>query len=150
MDGWPRPTEPPTIRSEVIGDFHEPYGAISIWFANLLSFLTLPADRTYLIDPSFSIEVGPARVSLPRGLVADLPWLGIRHEGLRETFVTTSKRLYKTYATLAADCRVSMAQSLILLWRTEIKARALVLGEVSALSFCLQTMSEFGLTPTKS
>src|SRR5690242_10008141 len=27
-DGWLRPTVPSTIRSEVIGDFQEPYGAI--------------------------------------------------------------------------------------------------------------------------
>ena len=26
--GWLKPTEPLTMRSEVIGDFHEPYGAI--------------------------------------------------------------------------------------------------------------------------
>jgi hypothetical protein len=65
------------------------------------------------------------------------------HYGLRQTFVTTSKRLYKTYATLGGVSRVNISQSLILHGRTEIKARALVLGEVSALSFCLQTEVRF-------
>src|SRR6266850_2428606 len=44
MHGWLRPTEPLTIRSEVIGDFQEPYGAISIAFATLSPFLS-PPDR---------------------------------------------------------------------------------------------------------
>jgi hypothetical protein len=55
----------------------------------------------------------------------------------RKTFVTTSQRHYKTYATYTRSWAVTISPSLILHGRTEIKARALVLGEVSALSFCL-------------
>jgi hypothetical protein len=39
--GWLRPTEPLTMRSEVMGDFHEPYGAIFGEF-DKLSPLLLP------------------------------------------------------------------------------------------------------------
>jgi hypothetical protein len=56
---------------------------------------------------------------------------------IRETFATTSQRLYKTSATYIRRYAGSITPSLILHGRTEIKARALVLGEVSALSFCL-------------
>ena len=42
--------------------------------------------------------------------------------------------------------RVSISPSLILHGRTEIKARALVLGEVSALSFCLPAILPEPLT----
>jgi hypothetical protein len=56
---------------------------------------------------------------------------------VRETFVTTPQKLYKTSATYILLWAVSISPSLILHGRTEIKARALVLGEVSALSFCL-------------
>jgi hypothetical protein len=42
------------------------------------------------------------------------------------------------YATYVFPRAASISPSLILHGRTEIKARALVLGEVSALSFCLR------------
>ena len=58
-----------------------------------------------------------------------------RRETVWETFVTTSQRLYKLMQPTVGQS--SICPSLILHGRTEIKARALVLGEVSALSFCL-------------
>jgi hypothetical protein len=95
----------------VIGDFHEPYGAI---------FGDFDKVHPRFIDAMDSVF-----------------WqLSVFCAG-RETFVTTSQRHYKTYATYIRSEAVSICPSLILHGRTEIKARALVLGEVSALSFCL-------------
>jgi hypothetical protein len=51
------------------------------------------------------------------------------------------------YATYSFRWAGSICPSLILHGRTEIKARALVLGEVSALSFCLrQSYQHSGFT----
>jgi len=55
------------------------------------------------------------------------------------------------YATYSFRWAGSICPSLILHGRTEIKARALVLGEVSALSFCLgQSYQHSGFTFRKS
>src|SRR5688572_29411264 len=53
--------------------------------------------------------------------------------------------MYATYVFLRAS---SICPSLILHGRTEIKARALVLGEVSALSFCLPAILSAKATKT--
>jgi hypothetical protein len=64
--GWLRPTEPLTMRSEVIGDFQEPYGAIFREFdkpvALLLAVLfeNLPVSSVVKLCGLFSYNLAKA------------------------------------------------------------------------------------------
>ena len=64
--GWLRPTEPLTIRSEVIGDFQEPYGAIVGEFDKLGALLlavfvrNLPISSVVKLCGLFSYNLAKA------------------------------------------------------------------------------------------
>src|SRR3569832_293095 len=96
------------MRSEVMGDFQEPYGAIFGEFSK--------------VDPLFNY----LRTPIVSALCGVEKLLSQPRKGFTSLLQPTSGR-----------CPLVSCPSLILHGRTEIKARVLVLGEVSTLSFCL-------------
>jgi hypothetical protein len=55
--GWLKPTEPLTMRSEVMGDFHEPYGAIFGEFDKLVLYSYRFGSKSLVFSRRETLEI---------------------------------------------------------------------------------------------